>query len=58
MTNVLLPIRGNMPYNENYRVVFVSSLDGIIPFMKKRESTLSIADGKKIINSLKKKVTW
>ncbi|MBA4453073.1 MAG: hypothetical protein H2B00_07155 [Nitrosopumilaceae archaeon] len=47
-----------MPYNENYRVVFVSSLDGIIPFMKKRESTLSIADGKKIINSLKKKVTW
>jgi len=57
VTNVLLSIQGNLSYNKDYRAVFVSSLDRINQFIQKRESTLSIRDGKKIINSLKKKVT-
>jgi len=36
VTNVLLSIKGNLTYNQNYRSVFVSSLDGINQFLEKR----------------------
>jgi len=36
VTNVLLSIRGNLPYSQNYRSVFVSSLAGINQFLEKR----------------------
>jgi hypothetical protein len=41
VTNVLLSIQGNLPYNENYRSVFVSSLDRINQFLEKRQDVFS-----------------
>ncbi len=40
VTNILLSIRGNLPYNKNYRSVFVSSLAEINQFLEKRQTTL------------------
>jgi hypothetical protein len=41
VTNILLSIKGNLTYNQNYRSVFVSSLDGINKFLEKRQDTLN-----------------
>ena len=35
VTNILLSIKGNLSYNENYRSVYVSSLDKINQFLEK-----------------------
>ena len=52
VTNVLLSISGNIPYNQRYRAVFVSSLDRINQFLEKRQDTLSNREVKKIVNDL------
>ena len=36
VTNILLSIKGNLPYNESYRSVYVSSLDKINNFLEKK----------------------
>jgi len=57
VTNVLLSIQGNMQYNNNYRAVFVSSLEKINGFLESREEVLSEKEVKKIIDDLKNYVT-
>lgn len=56
VTNVLLSISGNIPYNENYRV-FVTSLERINWFLQKRNDILHENDVEKIVNQLKWYVT-
>ena len=58
VTNILLPIRGNMPYNQNYRSVFVSSLDKINQFLENRHDSLTEKDMNKIIKNLQCTFTW
>jgi hypothetical protein len=53
VTNVLLSIQDNMQYNENYRAVFVSSLEKINGFLENRQDILSEKDVKKIVQHLK-----
>jgi len=57
VTNVLLSITGNLPYNEEYRLVNVSSLDRINQFLEKRQDSLSEIEVKKIVKDLKNYVT-
>ena len=57
VTNVLLSIKGNIPYNENYRAVFVSSLDRIKQFLEKRQDSLNQEEVEKIVNKLKRDIT-
>jgi len=57
VTNVLLSIKGNLPYNKNYRSVFVSSLSQIDGFLNRREDILSEKEVKKIVKDLKWFVT-
>lgn len=57
VTNVLLPIHGNMQYDQNYRMVFVSSLEKINGFLENRQDTLSENEVGKIVDSLKCYVT-
>ncbi len=57
VTNVLLSIKGNLPYNEDYRLVYVSSLDGINQFLEKRQDSLSEKEVEKIVKKLKGYVT-
>ena len=57
VTNILLSIKGNLPYNENYRSVYVSSLDRINSFLEKRQDELSEKEVKKIVKSLSSFVT-
>jgi len=57
VTNVLLSISGNIPYNERYRAVFVSSLDRINQFLEKRQDVLNPREVKRIVNDLKGYVT-
>ncbi|GEM_PF-3790332 len=52
VTNVLLSLSGNIPYNQRYRAVFVSSLDRINGFLEERQDTLSNREVKKIVNDL------
>jgi len=52
VTNVLLSLSGNIPYNQRYRAVFVSSLDRINQFLENRQDTLSNREVKKIVNDL------
>ena len=54
---MLLSIQGNMEYNNNYRSVFVSSLEKINGFFENRQDVLSEKEVKKIIDSLKHYVT-
>ena len=53
VTNVLLSIKGNIPYNEGYRSVYVSSLNKINQFLENRQDSLSEKDVKKIVSRLK-----
>jgi len=57
VTNVLLSINGNLPYDQNYRSVYVSSLDGINQFLEKRQDELNEKEIKKIVKSLSGFVT-
>ena len=57
VTNVLLSIKGNLPYNEKYRLVYVSSLDSINQFSEKRQDSLSEKEVEKIVKNLKNYVT-
>jgi len=57
VTNVLLSIRGNLQYNEKYRLVYVSSLDSINQFLEKRQDSLNEKEVEKIVNELKRYVT-
>ena len=56
VTNVLLSIQGNIQYNENYRAVFVTSLERINNFLEKRENILSEKDVQKVVDKLKNRV--
>lgn len=57
VTNVLLSISGNIPYNKRYRAVFVSSLNRINQFLEKQQDTLSPREVKKLVNDLRDYVT-
>ncbi len=57
VTNVLLSIKGNLPYKEDYRLVYVSSLDSINQFLEKRQDSLSEKEVEKIVKKLKGYVT-
>ncbi len=57
VTNVLLSIKGNLTYNQNYRSVFVSSLDTINEFLEKRQNILNEKEVEKIVKELKGHVT-
>ena len=57
VTNVLLSIKGNLSYNEKYRLVYVSSLDSINQFLEKRQDSLSEKEVEKIVKELKGYVT-
>jgi hypothetical protein len=57
VTNILLSIKGNLPYNKNYRSVFVSSLYGINKFLEKRQDILSEKEVQKTVKFLKSVVT-
>ena len=52
VTNVILSIQGNIPYNEKYRLVSVSSLDSINQFLEKRQDSLSEKEVEKIVKDL------
>ena len=57
VTNILLSIKGNLQYNEKYRLVYVSSLNGINQFLEKRQDSLNEKEVAKIVNELKGYVT-
>jgi len=57
VTNVLLSIQDNMPYNENYRAVYVKNLDKINYFLENRGEVLSDNNVKKIVRKLEDYVT-
>ena len=57
VTNILLSIKGNLPYNQNYRAVSVSSLDTINQFLEKRQEKISEKEVEMIVKNLKKYVT-
>ncbi len=56
VTNVLVSISGNIPYDDNYRV-FVTSLERINWFLQTRNDILQDNDVGKIVNQLKWYVT-
>ena len=57
MTNVLLSIKGNLPYNQRYRSVFVSSLRTINQLLEKRQDILDEEDIEDIVKYLEDFVT-
>jgi len=57
VTNVLLSIQGNLDYRQGYKAVYVSSLGGIILFLKKREISLNRKQVREIVEFLKPYVT-
>jgi len=58
VTNVLLSIQGNMSYNQNYRSVFVSSLDRINQFLENRQDSLTEKEVNKIVKNLQRTFIW
>jgi hypothetical protein len=56
VTNILLSISGNIPYDDNYKV-FVTSLERINWFLQKKDDILNDNDVKKIVSHLKWNVT-
>jgi len=58
VTNVLLSLQCDMPYNRNYRAVFVSNLEKINYFIQTRTEILSDNDVRKIVGKLKGHVTY
>jgi len=57
VTNVLLSLRCDMPYNRKYKAVFVSNLDRINYFIQNRNGVLSDNDVRKIVGKLRDHVT-
>ena len=57
VTNVLLSIKGNLEWDENFRSVFVTSLAKINHFIQNREEIYYEDEVKKIVKDLKKFVT-
>lgn len=57
VTNVLLSIQDNIQYNQNYKSVFVSSLEEINKFLESRQDILSEKEVEKIVSILKHYVT-
>jgi hypothetical protein len=57
VTNVLLSIQDNIQYDQNYRTVFVSSLEKINRFLENRQDVLSESEVEKIVDNLKHYVT-
>lgn len=57
VTNVLLSIKGNLPYNRDYRSVFVSNLSEINSFLEKRQYAMTEKAVKKIVKNLSGYVT-
>ncbi len=58
VTNILLSIQGNLSYNQNYRSVFVSSLDRINQFLENRQDSLTEKDINKIVKNLQRTFIW
>jgi|APSaa5957512535_1039671.scaffolds.fasta_scaffold14374_3 hypothetical protein len=58
VTNILLSIQGNMPYNQNYRSVFVSNLNKINQFLENRQDSLNEKDVNKIVKNLQRSFIW
>lgn len=58
VTNVLLSIQGNIRYNQDYRMVFVSSLEKINGFFEHRQDILSEKEVEKIVENLKRYATY
>jgi len=58
VTNILLSIQGNMSYNQNYRTVFVSSLNKINQFLDNRQDSLNEKDVNKIVKNLQRSFIW
>ncbi len=54
VTNILLSIQGNMTYNQNYRSVFVSSLNKINSFLENRQDLLNEKEINKIVKNLQR----
>ncbi len=57
VTSVVLSIKGNIKYDPNYKVVFVTSLDKVNDFLENRQEVLSDKQVGKIIKKLKGHVT-
>jgi len=57
VTNVLLSLQCDMPYNQKYRAVFVSNLEKIKYFLENRKEVLSDGDVRKIVGKLQSHVT-
>ena len=57
VTNVLLSLQCDMPYNQKYRAVFVSNLEKIKYFLENRKEVLSDGDVIKIVGKLQGHVT-
>jgi hypothetical protein len=53
VTNVLLSIQDNMRYDQNYKMVFVSSLEKINGFLENRQDVLSENEVGKLVGDLK-----
>jgi len=52
VTNVLLSIKGNLEWDEDFRSVYVSSLNGINRFLEKRENILDEEDIEDLVEVL------
>ena len=57
VTNVLLSIQGNLKHDANHHSVHVTSLDSMIPFLKKREISLNRRQVREMVEFLKPYVT-
>lgn len=57
VTNVLLSTQGNLKYDKEYPKVFVTSLEGIIQFLREREISLSRRQVSHVVEFLKPYVT-
>lgn len=53
VTNILLSIKGNLEWDENYRSVYVTSLTKINQFIQGREEIYYEDEVKKIVKELK-----
>ena len=57
VTSVVLSIKGNIKYDPNYKVVFVTNINKINDFLENRQNALSLKEVEKIVKKLKGHVT-
>jgi len=57
VTSVVLSIKGNIKYDPNYKVVFVTNIDKVNDFLENRQDALSLKEVEKIVKELKGHVT-